>query len=231
MGDTFTLGLVLQHPGKLENFTASFDCYNIEITDAIAPLNSLFAYQQCFNANGSTNPTLSYTGNPYCALIKRNVQSGERSSVDAPFINTGSLKTTGLDVGVNWTKDIGMGSFFINSLMTFLGKYDTQDAPGTAINHEKDTFADGGQFKYKMTNTFGYNFGGGKANIGLQWRYLPSIRDESAARTPTTTVFPVGSYQSFNVFAGYTVNDKISLRMGIDNLTDVQPNIVGARAE
>ncbi len=34
------------------NFTASFDYYNVEITDAIAPLNSLFAYQQCFNANG-----------------------------------------------------------------------------------------------------------------------------------------------------------------------------------
>ena len=31
------------------------------------------------------------------------------------------------------------------------------------------------------------------------------------------------------MFAGYTVNDKISLRMGIDNLTDVQPNNVGAR--
>jgi outer membrane receptor protein involved in Fe transport len=229
-GDTFTLGLVLQHPGNLKNFTASFDFYNIEITNAIAPLNSLFAYQQCFNANGTSNPTLSYTGNSYCALIKRNVVSGERASVDAPFINTGSLKTTGLDVGVNWTKDIGKGSFFINSLMTFLGTYDTQDTPTSATIHEKDTLQtlDGGQFKYKLTNTFGYNFGGGKANIGLQWRYLPSIRDESAARTPTTAVFPVSSYQSFNVFAGYTVNDKIGLRMGIDNLTDVQPNVVGA---
>ena len=38
-GDTFTMGLVLQHPGSLENFTASFDYYKIEITDAIAPLN------------------------------------------------------------------------------------------------------------------------------------------------------------------------------------------------
>jgi iron complex outermembrane receptor protein len=231
-GDTFSLGLVLQHPGNLKNFTASFDWYNIEITNAIAPLNSLFAYQQCFNANGTTNPTLSYTGNSYCALIKRNVVSGERASVDAPFINTGSLKTSGLDIGVNWTKDIGKGSFFINSLMTILGKYDTQDTPTSAPIHEKDTLQtlDGGQFKYKLTNTFGYNFGGGKANIGVQWRYLPSIKDESAARTPTTAVFPVASYQSFNVFAGYTVNEKIGLRMGIDNLTDVQPNIVGATA-
>ena len=79
------MGFVLQGPGGLENLTASFDWYDIEITDAIAPLNSLFAYQQCFNANGSSNPTLSYTGNQYCPLILRNVTSGERSSVDAPF--------------------------------------------------------------------------------------------------------------------------------------------------
>jgi iron complex outermembrane receptor protein len=228
-GDTFTLGLVLQGPGGLDGLTASFDYYNIEITDAIAPLNSLFAYQQCFNADGASNPSLTYDGNSYCSLILRNVVSGERSSVDAPFINTGTLKTEGVDVTVNWTTDIGDGSLFINSFMTFLNKYDVQDAPGTDIVHEKDTFADGGQYKYKMTNTVGYNFGGGRANIGLQWRYLPSIRDEAAARTPNTNVFPVDSYSSFNLFAGYDVNDRISLRMGIDNLTDETPNIVGAR--
>src|SRR5204862_6708323 len=83
-------------------------------------------------------------------------------------------------------------------------------------------------FKYKLTNVFGYNFAGGKARVGLQWRYLPEIRDESLARDEKSKVFPVDSYQSFNLFAGYTVNDKIQLRMGIDNLTDEQPNIVGA---
>ena len=57
-GETFTLGFVLQGPGSLENLTASFDWYDIEISDAIAPLNSLFAHQQCFNANGTSNPTL-----------------------------------------------------------------------------------------------------------------------------------------------------------------------------
>jgi iron complex outermembrane recepter protein len=227
VGDTFTMGLVMQ----FDNITASFDYYDIQIKDAIAPLNSLFAYQQCFNASGGSNPSLTYAGSPYCKLIIRNVQSGERSSVDAPFINTGSLETNGLDVTVNWTKDIGDGSFYINSLVTFLGKYDVQDAPGTPVIHEKDTLQtqDGGQFEYKVTSAFGYNFGGGKTNVGLQWRYLPAIRDESLARTPTSNVFPVDSYQSFNVFAGFALNDKISLRAGIDNLTDEQPNIVGAR--
>ena len=80
-----------------------------------------------------------------------------------------------------------------------------------------------------MTNTFGYNFGGGKANVGLQWRYLPSIKDESRRARRPRTCFRCDSYQSFNMFAGYTINEKIQLRMGIDNLTDKQPKIVGAR--
>ena len=223
VGDTYTLGLIMQ----FDNLNVSFDYYNVEITDAIAPLNSLFAYQQCFNANGSSNPTLDYAGSSYCKLILRNVQSGERSSVDAPFINTGSLKTDGLDVQLNWRR----GGFYVNSLITFLGKYDVQDAPGTPTVHEKDTLQtqDGGQFKYKLTNQFGYNFSGGKTNVGLQWRYLPEIKDESLARSPNSNVFPVDAYNSFSVFAGFTINDKIRLRGGIDNLTDETPNIVGAR--
>jgi len=229
-GETYTLGVVLQGPGSLENLTASFDWYDIDIQDAIAPLNSLFAYQQCFNANGSSNPTLSYTGNQFCPLILRNVTSGERSSVDAPFINTGSLKTSGVDMSVNWTKDVGDGgSFFVNSLVTFLDEYVVQDAPGTVPFDAKGTLDQGGQYAWKMTSTLGYNFGGGKANIGVQWRYLPSIKDESAARNPGTRVFPVDAYQLFNVFAGYAVNDKMDLRMGIDNLLDEDPLIVGAQ--
>jgi outer membrane receptor protein involved in Fe transport len=230
-GETFTLGAVLQGPGSLENLTASFDWYDIEITDAISPLNSLFAYQQCFNANGSSNPTLSYTGNQYCPLILRNVSSGERSSVDAPFINTGALSTSGLDMTVSWTTDVGDGgSFFINSLVTVLDEYVVQDSPTAVPFDAKDTLAEGGQYSWKMTNTFGYNFAGGKANVGLQWRHLPDIRDESAARNPATAVFPVDSYDSMNLFAGYVVNDKVDLRMGIDNLLDEEPLVVGATA-
>src|SRR5262249_23601800 len=58
--DTWPLGLVMNGPGSFENLTASIDIYNINIKDAIAPISSLFVYQQCFNANGSSNPTLSY---------------------------------------------------------------------------------------------------------------------------------------------------------------------------
>jgi iron complex outermembrane receptor protein len=228
-GETFTLGVVLQHPGNLDNFTASFDWYDIKITDAIAPLNSFFVYSQCFNANGTSNPNYLYNDpGGFCKLVKRNVTTGDRASVDASFQNAGVLHTTGMDVALNWTKDIGMGSFYISPLLTILSRYDIQDAPTSAVIHVRDTFDQGGQFKYKLTNTFGFNFGGGKASVGLQWRYLPGIRDESASRNPLTTTFPVGSYKVLNLFSNYTVNERMGLRMGIDNLMDEQPLIYGS---
>jgi outer membrane receptor protein involved in Fe transport len=230
---TWTAGIVFT-PGD-GNLTGSVDIYNIEIENAIAPLNSLFVYSKCFNADGVSNPTLTYNDpGGYCRLIGRNTVTGERATADSPFSNAGVLATTGVDITVNWLKDIGDGSFFVNSLFSYLDRFEVQDAPGEAIIDLKDTLAGfgssgGGQFDYKLTTTFGYNFGGGKSNVGLQWRYLPSIRDESAARNPATRILGVGSYQSFNLFAGVTFNERFSLRAGIDNLLDEQPLIVGTR--
>jgi outer membrane receptor protein involved in Fe transport len=33
----------------------------------------------------------------------------------------------------------------------------------------------------------------------------------------------------FNLFAGYSVNDRMSLRMGVDNLLNEEPPIYGSR--
>ncbi|HUL81774.1 MAG TPA: TonB-dependent receptor [Gammaproteobacteria bacterium] len=227
--DTYTLGFVLNGPGSLQNLTASVDFYTIHINNAISTLNSLFVYQKCFNADGSSNPTLSLNDpGGYCKKIGRNPTTGERANVDAPFNNSGILETAGVDFAVNWRT----GPFYINSLLTYLDKYDTQDAAGAPVIHNKGTFAStattvGGQFDWKLTSTFGYNFTGGKANVGLQWRYLPSIKDESAARNPNTATLGVGSYEIFSLFAGYSLNSKMQLRMGVDNLADVQPPIYG----
>ena len=122
----------------------------------------------------------------------------------------------------------------MNSLVTFLDRFEVQDAPGEPIIDLKDTLAGfgssgGGQYEYKLTTSVGYNFAGGKSNVGLQWRYLPGIRDESAARNPPTKILPVDSYQVFNLYAGYTFNERFRLRAGIDNLLDEDPLIVGSR--
>jgi outer membrane receptor protein involved in Fe transport len=225
--DTWTLGVVFSSPGRLENLTASLDMYNIEMTDAIARLNPVFVYEQCFNANGTSNPTLRKTGNPYCNLIGRSPLTGERDTVQTPFVNQGALQTSGVDLQVNWTTDLGNGgSLYINSLVSVLNEYLVQDSPLEPFREAKGTLAEGGQYEYRLNNTIGYNFGGGKASVGIRWTHLPEIADAAALRPPTR-VLGVESYNLFNLFGGYDINERLQLRGGIDNLLDEDPPVVG----
>jgi len=224
---TWTFGVVLNGVGRFENLTASFDLYDIEITDVIAPINSLFVYQKCFNADGASNPTLD-PENPFCQMIGRNPTTGEREQVDAPFTNAGILETSGVDVQISWGRDIGPGSLSISSVATVLNEYKRQDAPGEPATDFKGTLAEGGQFDYRLNTTFGYTFGGGRTTLGLQWRHLPEVEDAAKARSPDATVLGVGSYDMFDFFGRFDVNERMTLRAGIDNLFDKEPPIVGS---
>jgi outer membrane receptor for ferrienterochelin and colicin len=64
-------------------------------------------------------------------------------------------------------------------------------------------------------------------SAGARLRYLPSAEDASSVRNPQTQIVGVDSYQIIDVFGSYQVNDSISLRAGIDNLFDPDPEIVG----
>ncbi len=61
--DTWTFGVVWQSSERA--FTISADWYEIEIDNVVAGLGFLAAYQQCFNSNGTSNPTFD-PKNEYC---------------------------------------------------------------------------------------------------------------------------------------------------------------------
>jgi outer membrane receptor protein involved in Fe transport len=226
--DTYTLGVVFQGIGGLDGLTASVDFYNIEVTGAIGTFNANTIYAQCFNANGSSNPSYTVAGSPFCSLIERSDATGNAGAINLTFLNTGLIETSGVDLAVNWAKDLSSGAtFYINSMMNVLNEFNTQELAGDPLVEWKDTLGQGGQFKYRLNTTFGYNFGR-NANMGVRWRHLPEIRSANAALDPTTPVLPTESYNIFDLFAGYTFNDRYQLRGGIDNLLDEDPAVVGA---
>jgi outer membrane receptor for ferrienterochelin and colicin len=79
-----------------------------------------------------------------------------------------------------------------------------------------------------MNTTVGYNLPGGKASLGLNMRYLPSIKSETFARVPTTTTTGAKAYSVFGLFSRLSINEKMELRAGIDNLFDKAPLVVEA---
>jgi outer membrane receptor protein involved in Fe transport len=228
--ETWTLGFVFSEPGGLDGFTASLDFYNIEVSDAIATFEGGQIYDRCFNRNGVSNPGMT-ANDPggFCALINRNESTGAAGTVDSRYLNTGLIETSGVDVQVNWNGDLeGGSSLYVNALASFLNEYNTQATATDPVLEFKDTLGAGGQYKYRLFTTVGYNFGGGNAGIGVRWRYLPEVKNGAYVTNPATLNLPTDSYSVFDAFASYNFGGRYQLRAGIDNLLDVDPAIVGA---
>src|SRR5690606_27908128 len=94
----------------------------------------------------------------------------------------------------------------------------------------KDTLGNGGQFKYRVNSTVGYNFADSDASIGVRMRYLPEVRNAAAAVSPNTPNLPTEDWYNLDLFGSITLFDKYQLRGGIDNLLDEEPVVVGALA-
>ncbi len=227
---TWTMGLVFQSPGKLKGLTASVDFYNIEINQAIQTFTGFQIYSRCFNSDGASNPSFSMNDpGGFCALINRDAGSGGAGTVVERFLNAGIINTAGVDMAANWTKDLkGGGSFYMNHLISFVNKFDTQTTPTDPALHYKGTLGNSGQYDYRLNSTFGYRFIGGNANVGLRWRYLPEVKNGAYVTDKNTPLLPTSSYSVFDVFAGYDINKRYQLRGGIDNLLGTPPAVVGA---
>ena len=221
---TITLGAVITDPFGLPDLSITVDAYQIKITDAIQRLSSFTAYYNCLNANGTSNPTYDFN-NTFCQLIQRNGTTGDRENVNSLFLNLGALETRGVDVAVNWARDIGPGRFNVNTTLNYLDTFEYQPDPTAPVRDATGTFDQGGQFDYRLLTNLGYRWGA--FNVGLQWRHLPSIDSLDSALLPTTTVTGAGSYNMFNLSGGWDLG-KVQLRAGIDNVFDKDPLIVGA---
>jgi iron complex outermembrane receptor protein len=221
-GDTYTIGAVFNGT-IVDDLTLTVDLYRIEIKDTIAPTSVVTIYDNCFNRYG-TNPTYDINDR-FCQLISRNPVTGDRQQVDAFFNNLGILETQGVDVQVIWTKELGPGTFGINSSLNFLDYFRYQDAPGQAVNEGAGTLARGGLFDFRGLTRFSY--AAANYSLGLSWRYLSSVEDAAYALDPTTFYAGTGSYSEFGLTGRYNF-DRHSLRFGIDNLFDTDPQNIGA---
>jgi outer membrane receptor protein involved in Fe transport len=226
---TWTAGTVLKSPWRsalLDRLTASIDWYDIKINHAITGLSSSTVYEQCFNAFGG-NPTYD-PNNSYCKLIHRDGIFGFPAGVDGIYTNIGAIRTSGIDVQVDWAASLSdlkadaPGTVYLNLVFNYLSEYAIQEAAGAPFVNYAGTNGNGGtgaQFRWKMYTTLGY--GVGPANVSLSWRHLPSLKNT------TPGALPNNAYDEFDLAGNIKVRGDVVLRAGVDNLFDADPPIVG----
>ncbi|MEO0063461.1 MAG: hypothetical protein RLZZ08_2021, partial [Pseudomonadota bacterium] len=78
-----------------------------------------------------------------------------------------------------------------------------------------------GQYRWKTLTNISYTIGSVRA--GIQWQHLPKI-----ASGNTNTGLP--AYDLFNFNSSYQINDKASVRFGVDNLFDKAPAFGGVNS-
>jgi len=245
--DTFTAGVVFQSPFEhpaLQKASLSLDWYRIEIVNAIGTPTGASIYQQCFDpqfnsliGSGSTGAAIA-ANNPFCALIHREYVGGAPLTpgnygaprkYDALYINQGGINTEGFDIQLDWGfdfADMGIeaipGSFNVNIQATYLRLYEVSPFPGGDFTNYTGTDYLSSYFDYRTFSNFNYT--NGPWSVGLRWQHLPSVDPVPGL---AAGVQGAASHDQVDMFARWSISETWTLRAGIDNLLDAQPEVVG----
>jgi outer membrane receptor protein involved in Fe transport len=236
--DTYSVGAVFSPKVSspwLSRLNLSVDFYSISLKDAIGTITGPVAVAKCFNADGS-NPTYG-TDNIYCAAIVRQAGSGLIETINTPLLNLGGYRTSGIDFTADWavpTTALGLGgrgSLRLNTAVSYLRSFKIQNLPGapfqefggTILNTQIDPLADAHP-RWKATTSFGYETGG--SGLTFRWRFIDKMTNANNVGT-TGTAPGVKAVSYFDLDARIKVNDVLTLRAGVTNLTDVPAPLVG----
>jgi outer membrane receptor protein involved in Fe transport len=234
IADTTTFGVVWQSDGI--DLTISADYYAIELEGAIDELSFQTVYQQCFNYNGSSNPSYD-VNNQFCQLIRRNDSTsntpGAAGQVQGLFYNIGARDISGVDIDLSWRAEVSNfgferfpGEISVRHSLNYTLQWESTPVPGAPTVDYKGSLAQNGIYDYTPFTTFGYR--NDRLSINLNWRYLPDIKHSSYPDNPATPAMPTQSYNLFGLSGGWDFPGNIRMRAGIDNLLDEDPRVVGA---
>jgi outer membrane receptor protein involved in Fe transport len=233
-GESITIGFVYE-PTWAEGFSTTVDFWQVNLDNAIGTVGTQNILNVCY---GSTAAAPS----PLCSLFSRR-DSGEVEILFDKRANVGTIETAGVDIGLRYRMDTDYGKFRFNVDATYTDKYDVDvifDGEVLQSQQNAGTFlssANGGNGNYSQWRALG-NISWSKDIYDISWnmRFIDGFTVGSLepdgvcanrglpAGSPGCQ-FAVGAYTYHNLQAGVTL-DKVTLRIGVDNINDKQPPIL-----
>ncbi|SCW79999.1 TonB-dependent Receptor Plug Domain [Sphingobium faniae] len=227
--DTYTLGVVLT-PDQVPGLSVSVDWFDITISNAIDALGGSpqNVVDGCYLVAQDLN-------SPYCQAITRNRQTGSLSGaiaygVDQGLANSAFLQTKGIDVGVNYNHRVGAsGNLAVTINGTWLDTYAKQGATFVPVTECAGRFgfacnlAPIPEWKHVAALTYSNS---GFSLMG-RWRYFGKVRQDEGT---DILVSSIKAQNYFDATLTVDIEKRFTLRLGVENLFDKQPPVVGAEA-
>jgi outer membrane receptor protein involved in Fe transport len=245
--DTVTAGLVLTPSAWSRSMLLSVDYWRIKVAHYIGSLAAIDSLNNCIN-----------TGDPvYCNLVHRDangslsVGNGPAAGrVIATGLNTGSFEMSGIDIDGRYVLDTSAislknagrisfnftGSFALDNVIQVvpgLMPFDCTGYYGPTCTGEGPT-SPIPKWRHKLRATWEArkNF-----EVSFNWRHIGHLNSEqtsSNTHLATGGAYPVDShvpsYDYFDVDAAVDLGSHVNVRVGVNNILDRQPPIIGFNA-
>jgi len=230
ISDSYTAGVVLT-PSFLKGFQLTVDWFDIKLKNQISTYGADFIITQCVQ-----------NGDPlYCSLIHRNAAGslwrGTPTLAGGGYItdtavNFGKLATRGVDVTAAYTQRLGnnWGSLGFSLAGTYLNQLEFANHNCAGL-YGPSCGTPSPKWRHNFRTTYTIAQG---ASVSVAWRYFAKVKDEQLSGQTgfsTAAVAPVnqriGAQSYFDLSFVVPLKDKVTLRLGSQNILDKQPPING----
>lgn len=235
--NSYTIGAVFE-PSFIPGFSMTVDYYNIKITGAITTPSPDDAIDACFNAPSVNNPA--------CTIIRRDPitggLNGDPATTPGLFVglsNLGRLATDGIDLTMNYRRDLGFADLALSFVGNWTNKSTFQSTP-TSINRDcvglYSVNCGSLQPEFQWTTRATLGFEG--ADVSLLWRHIDSFVAEGGGLFVGTPIGftsqedfnTIGSYDYFDVTTRFDLLENLTVTLTVQNIFDKKPPITGSEA-
>lgn len=224
--DTYTYGVILQ-PSFVPNLTMSIDYFDIEIVDTISVVGPDTSLDACYFAGDAAS----------CARVQRDPNNGSLWQGDGNVVdlntNIGSLSTKGWDLNVTYggLQLGGFGELNFNLTGTLLDEL-TYVSGVTGVDATECVSKFSGALCGVPNPEWRHHFRIGwvspwNVDVSLTWRYYDSVTNIADATQPNID-YKLGEQNYFDLAANWSITEKASVLVGINNILDDDPPLSSA---
>jgi outer membrane receptor protein involved in Fe transport len=219
---TFTVGAVIT-PVTLPGFSLSVDYFNIRVDNAIGSLPAQILVDRCIELDDPL----------YCGAIER-FPTGKLYTMDTTLVNVASIKTSGIDVNLAYTRPLGLAkddAIAFDLFYTRLLSLEKRSYEGGPLEDNLGQLYAGGRlgsgYKHKASARLTYSTG--KFSASWQVNYMGEIQDRLDWVAPAgpdqaylQSLNDVGDVFYHNAQVRYAIGDRgqYELVLGVDNVFD-----------
>lgn len=220
--DTFTVGVVFE---PLEGLSMTVDYYNIEIDNVISSVGVGTVLDECYSAGADGGVGGS---NSFCSsgTVMRNAV-GDFDGLSATNANLSVWEVTGIDYNVAYNFDALSLDWALDWEASYIDSWEVQGFAGQDRIDYVGVASSGSGSIPDWKHNFSAQVSGESWTVAYNLMWIDELTTESVALNGTDPADVVDatadSFMSHNISATYHINEHVSVRGGVDNITDEEP--------